>query len=104
MMDGVPIPRPTTLNSNFLELAGSTSILNAYLDSRLLSDCGERMMMKVRMLHIQSKRIATMASHYPSTFEIQDAFMVGKVEINNEWKQKIEINNLKVVRHLRVIS
>jgi len=41
MMDGVPIPRPTTLSSSSLELVGSTSILNASLDSRLLSDCGE---------------------------------------------------------------
>jgi hypothetical protein len=30
--------------------------------------------------------------------------MVGKVEINNEWKRKIKINNLKVVRDLGVIS
>ncbi len=62
------------------------------------------MMIKVKMLHIQSKSIATMASHYPSTFEIRDVFMVGKVKINNEWKKKIKINNLKVARDLGVIS
>jgi hypothetical protein len=103
MMDGVPIPRPTTPSSNSLELVGSTFILNASLNSRLLNVCGERMMIKVKMLHIQSKSIATMASHYPSTFEIRDAFMVGKVEINNEWKKKIKINNLKVSRDLNKI-
>ncbi len=103
-MDGVPIRRPTTFTSSSLELVGSTSILNASLDSRLLIDCGEQMMIKVKMLHIQSKSITTMASHYPSTFEIWDAFMVGKVDINNEWKKKFKINNLKVVRDLGVIS
>jgi hypothetical protein len=61
-------------------------------------------MIKVKMLHIQSKSITTMASHYPSTLEIRDAFMVGKVEINNEWKKKIKINNLKVVRDLGAIA
>jgi hypothetical protein len=30
--------------------------------------------------------------------------MVGKVDINNEWKKKFKINNLKVVRDLGVIS
>lgn len=104
MIEGVPIPRPTTLSSSSLELVGSTSILNAYLDSRLLSDCGKRMMIKVKMLHIQSKSIAIMTSHYPSTCEIQDAFMVGEVEINNEWKKKIKINNLKVAKDLGIIS
>lgn len=67
-----------------------TFILNASLNSRLPSDCGERTMIKVKMLHIQSKSKTTMTSHYPSTFEIRDAFMVGKVEIKNEWKKKIK--------------
>ncbi len=39
--------------------------------------------------------MATMASRYVSTFKIQNAFMVGKVEINKECEKKIKINNLK---------
>jgi hypothetical protein len=104
MTDGVPILKPTTLSSSSLDLAGFAYILNASLDSRFLSDCGERMMINMKMLHIQSKSTTTMTSHYPSTFEIRNVFMVGKVEINNEWKKKIKINNLKVVRDLGVIS
>jgi hypothetical protein len=48
--------------------------------------------------------MATMTSHYASTFEIRDAFLVGKVEINNEHNKKIKINNLKAIRDLGVIS
>ncbi len=89
MMDGVPIPRPTTLIFSSLELEGFTSIPNASLDSKLhVGDGGEWMMTKAEMLQSQSKSMATMASHYASTYEIRDAFLVGKVEINNEHKKK----------------
>jgi hypothetical protein len=62
-------------------------------------DGGEQMMTKAaKMLQSQSKSMATIASHYVSTFEIQDVFLVCKVEINNEHKKKIKINNLKALR------
>ncbi len=48
--------------------------------------------------------MAIMAFHYASTFEIWDAFMAGKVEINNEHKKKIKINNLKATKDFGVIS
>jgi len=48
--------------------------------------------------------MATMASCYVSTYEIRYAFLVGKVEINNEHNKEIEINNLKATRDLGVIS
>jgi hypothetical protein len=105
MMDGVPIPRPTTPICNSLELEGFASIPNASLESKLhVSDGGEQMMTNAKMLQSQFKNMATMASCYPSTFEIQNAFLVGEVEINNECKKKIKINNLKVAKDLRVIS
>jgi len=47
--------------------------------------------------------MATMAFHYASTSEIRYAFLAGKVEINNEHKKKIKINNLKAIRHIGVI-
>jgi hypothetical protein len=55
------------------------------------------------MLQNQSKSMATMASHFAPTSKIQDAFLVGKVGINNAQKKKIKINNLKVVKILVVI-
>lgn len=45
-----------------------------------------------------------MASRYASTSEIRYAFLVGKVEINNGHNKEIEINNLKAIRDLGVIS
>jgi hypothetical protein len=51
MMDGVPIPKPSTFISSSLELKGSAFIFNASLDSRLLANDGsEWMMTKVEML------------------------------------------------------
>lgn len=95
-MQFVPIPRPSTLISSSPKPKGSAFIPNASLDSRLpTNDGGEWMMTKVKMLKSQSMSMATMASRYASTFKIQNAFLVGKVEINNECKKKIKINNLK---------
>jgi hypothetical protein len=51
MIDGVPILRLATLISSTPKLEGSTSILNASLESRLhVSDGGEWMMTKAEML------------------------------------------------------
>jgi len=62
-------------------------------------DGGEQMMTKAaKMSQSQSKSMATIASHYVSTSEIQDVFLAGKVEINDEHKKKIKINNLKALR------
>jgi hypothetical protein len=47
--------------------------------------------------------MATIASHYASTSKIRDVFLTGKVEINNEHKKKIKINNLKAAKNLGVI-
>ncbi len=43
------------------------------------------------------------ASHFSMTFQIRDAFLVGKVEINNEKLNNVKISNLKVVKELDVI-
>jgi len=104
MMDGVPFHRLTILISNSPKHEEFAYILSASLDSRLLAcDGGERMMTKVEMLQSQSKSMATIASHYASTSKIRDAFLAGKVELNNEHKKKIKINNLKATRDLRAI-
>jgi hypothetical protein len=63
---------------------------------------GEWMVTKVEMLHNQFKNMAMVASHFSSTFEIYNVFLVSKVEINNEWKKKIKIKNLKASRYLSV--
>ncbi len=61
------------------------------------------MMTKVKMLYNQSNNMATMTSHFASTFKIWNAFLMGKMKINNEQKKKIKINNLKVIKNLGVI-
>jgi hypothetical protein len=86
-----------------LNSKGSNLIPNASIDSRWFIGDGERFMTKAKMLQNQSKSMATMASHFASTFKIQDAFLVGKVGINNAQKKKIKINNLKVAKNLVVI-
>jgi hypothetical protein len=69
------LPRPTTLNFSSLELEGSTSIPNAYIDSRLLiSHVGEQMMTKAKMLQNQFKNMVIMAFHYASTSKVWDFF------------------------------
>ncbi len=71
MMDGVPILRPTTLDFSSLEPKGSTSIPNAYIDSRLLiSHVGEQMMTKAKMLQNQFRNMVIMA--YSLCFHLQD--------------------------------
>jgi hypothetical protein len=47
--------------------------------------------------------MTTMVFHFSTTFQIQDAFLASKVEINNEKLNKVKINNLKVARKLSVI-
>lgn len=61
-------------------------------------------MTKVEMLQSQSKSMAIVASYYTSTYEIYDVFLVGKVEINNEYKKIIKINNLKAIDYVGVVS
>ncbi len=61
------------------------------------------MMTKVKMLYNQSNNMVTMTSHFASTFKIWNAFLMGKMKINNEQKKKIKINNLKVIKNLGVI-
>jgi hypothetical protein len=52
MMDGVPIPRPTTLIFSYLKFEGFAYIPNTFLVSRLhVGDGGAWVMTKVEMLH-----------------------------------------------------
>jgi len=48
--------------------------------------------------------MSTMAFHFISTSKIWNVFLVGKVKINNEWKNEVNINNLEIIRDLSVIS
>ncbi len=61
-------------------------------------------MAKSEMLQNQSKSMAIMASRFSTTSHIQDAFLTGKVEINNEKLNKVTIINLKAIKKLSVIT
>ncbi len=100
-MDGVHIFKATILSSSSLEHEGFNPIPSAYLDYGPY--VGEGMMTKVKMLYNQSNNMATMTSHFASSFKIWNAFLMGKMKINNEQKKKIKINNLKVIKNLGVI-
>jgi hypothetical protein len=47
--------------------------------------------------------MAIVASCFASNSKIMNVLLVGKVKINNEWKRKVKINNLNVVKDLCVI-
>jgi hypothetical protein len=48
--------------------------------------------------------MATMASRFSSMSNVDDAFLLRKMDVNHERKNKININNLKVAQDLNVIS
>jgi hypothetical protein len=41
------------------------------------------------------RSIATMASQVSFTFDVNDVFLINKMEIDHEKKNKVNINNLK---------
>jgi hypothetical protein len=43
-------------------------------------------------------------ARFSTTFEIWNAFLTGKVEINNHILNKVKINNLKTTKDLGVIT
>jgi hypothetical protein len=56
---------------------------NVSLDSRPSASYNDMLMTKVEMLEIQSKNMVIVVARFSTTSEIQNAFMVGKIEINN---------------------
>jgi hypothetical protein len=56
------------------------------------------------MLQLQSRSVATKASHFPVSLEIYDALLATKMDINHERKNKVKISNLKAAQELGVIS
>jgi hypothetical protein len=55
------------------------------------------------MLQIQSKNMVTIVVHFSTTFDIRNAFLASKVEINNHRLNKVKISNLKTTKDLGVI-
>jgi hypothetical protein len=47
--------------------------------------------------------MAMMASHFSTIFEIWDAFIIGKVEINKK-ENEMKIKNLETTRDLSIIT
>jgi hypothetical protein len=47
--------------------------------------------------------MAIVVVRFSTTLKIRDAFMAGKVEINNQKLNKVKINNFKITRDLGVI-
>ncbi len=45
-----------------------------------------------------------MASHFSTIFEIWDAFIIGKVEINKTKENEMKIKNLETTRDLSIIT
>jgi hypothetical protein len=76
---------------------------NVSLDSRPFASDNDKLMIKAKMLQIQSKSMATLAACFSTTFDIRNTFLVGKVEINNHRLNKVKISNLKTTKDLGVI-
>ncbi len=64
----------------------------------------EKLKTKQKMLQLQSRNLATMASHFLMSLEIYDVVLAAKMDINHEHKNKVKISNLKAAQELRVIS
>ncbi len=47
--------------------------------------------------------MAIVVAQFATTFELQNAFLDGKVDIKNEWKKKMKIQNLKKAKNLGVM-
>jgi hypothetical protein len=47
--------------------------------------------------------MATTASQFSSTFDVHDTFLLGKMYINHEKKNKVKISNLKMAKDSSVI-
>jgi hypothetical protein len=71
---------------------------NASLNFRPTTSYNDRLMIKAEMLKIQKH--GDSCSSFFTTSEIRNAFMVGKVEINNQRLNKVKFNNLKIARNL----
>jgi hypothetical protein len=57
--------------------------LNVSLDFKLATSYNDKLMTKAEMPKIQSKSMAIVVVHFSTTSKIRNAFMVGKIEINN---------------------
>ncbi len=77
---------------------------NASLDSRPTTSDNDKLMIKAKMLQIYSKSMVAIVTRFSTTFEIWNAFLVGKVEINNHILNKVKISNLKTIKDLGVIT
>ncbi len=70
---------------------------NASLDFRPSTSDNDRLMTETKMLQIQSKNMVIVAIHFSTTSEIWNAFLISKVETNNQRLNKVKISNLKIV-------
>jgi hypothetical protein len=52
---------------------------------------------------VNSKNMATMLNHFSSSSNVCDVFLLGKMDINNERKNKVKTSNLKMARDLSII-
>ncbi len=55
---------------------------------------------KGKIVAMNSKNMATMANQLSSTSNVHDAFLLGKMNINHDKKNKVKISNLNMVKDL----
>ncbi len=58
---------------------------------------------KGEITNMNFKNTATITSRFSFTFNVYDAFLSRKMNVNREKKNKVKINNLKVVKDLFMI-
>ncbi len=76
---------------------------NVLLDYRPFASDNDKLMFKAKMLQIQYKNMVTIVVHSSTTFDIRNAFLANKVEINNHRLNKVKISNFNTTKDLRVI-
>jgi hypothetical protein len=55
---------------------------------------------KGKIVAMNSKNMATMANQLSSISNVHDAFLLGKMNVNHDKKNKVKMNNLNLVKDL----
>jgi hypothetical protein len=98
-----PCPNPSLDDLDGLSIGVVSQDLIRAMNTFIKGQTPISKLIKGEITTMKSRNMATMASWLLSTFDVHDFFWLGKININHERKSKINSNNLKTIRDLKVI-
>jgi hypothetical protein len=101
LLYGSLVSIPSTLSFNFVDPIFHMFNPNVSLNSRPFTSDNDKLMIKAKMLQIQSKNMVTIIIRFSMTSNIQNIFLASKAEINNHELNKVKIIHLKPRCHHR---